>query len=153
MLSMKAKYAIKALLYLAREEKGKAILTGDIAEKEKIPKKFLEQILLELKNREILRSRAGKNGGYFLNADPQNIFVGDVVRAFHGPLAMMPCASITAYQRCQDCKEEDVCSIRWVMKDVRDATAKILDGTSLASLLENEASCANEGPRNLMFDI
>ncbi len=153
MLSMKAKYAIKALLYMAREEKGKALLTGDIAKKEKIPKKFLEQILLELKNREILRSRAGKNGGYFLNDDPQNIFVGSIVRAFHGPLAMIPCASITAYQRCQDCQEEDACSIRWVMKEVRDATAKILDGTSLASLLENEVACATDPKRNLMFDI
>jgi Rrf2 family protein len=153
MLSMKAKYAIKALLYLARQEKGHAVLTSAIAEKEKIPKKFLEQILLELKNREILRSRAGKNGGYFLEKDPKKIFVGEVVRAFNGPLAMISCASISAYQRCQDCHEEEVCSIRWIMKEVRDATAKILDGASLFALLENQISSEKTTKLKLMFEI
>src|ERR671915_229786 len=134
MLSNKAKYAIKALLGLADEQGGEPMRIADLARMEQIPPKFLEFILLGLKNNGILQSRKGKGGGYSLARDPADIYLGQIVRMFDGPLAPVPCASQTAYVRCADCRNEAVCGVRLAMKEVRDATAKILDGTSLASL-------------------
>jgi Rrf2 family protein len=134
MLSNKAKYAIKALLRLADEQGGEPMRIADLARMEQIPPKFLEFILLGLKNNGILQSRKGKGGGYSLARDPADIYLGQIVRMFDGPLAPVPCASQTAYVRCADCRNEAVCGVRLAMKEVRDATARILDGTSLASL-------------------
>jgi Rrf2 family protein len=134
MLSRKAKYAIKALLALAEHESEEPIRIADLARAEQIPPKFLELILLELRNQGILQSRKGKGGGYRLARRPSEIYLGQVVRTFDGPLAPVPCASQTAYVRCTDCRNETVCGVRLAMKEVRDATAQILDGTSLASL-------------------
>jgi Rrf2 family protein len=134
MLSNKAKYAIKALLRLADEHEGEPMRIADLARMEQIPPKFLEFILLGLKNNGILQSRKGKGGGYSLARDPADIYLGQIVRMFDGPLAPVPCASQTAYVRCADCRNEAVCGVRLAMKEVRDATARILDGTSLASL-------------------
>jgi Rrf2 family protein len=134
MLSNKAKYAIKALLRLADERGGEPMRISDLAREEQIPAKFLEFILLGLKNNGILQSRKGKGGGYSLARDPRDIYLGQIVRMFDGPLAPVPCASQTAYVRCADCRNEAVCGVRLAMKEVRDATARILDGTSLASL-------------------
>ena len=134
MLSKKAKYAIKALLALADNDGEEPVRIADLARAEQIPPKFLELILLGLKNQGLLRSRKGKGGGYLLARDPADIYLGQVVRMFDGPLAPVPCASQTAYQRCADCKNEAVCGVHLAMKEVRDATARVLDGTSLASL-------------------
>lgn len=134
MLSKKAKYAIKALLRLADHEQGEPMRIADLARMEQIPPKFLEFILLGLKNNGVLQSRKGKGGGYLLARDPATIYLGQIVRMFDGPLAPVPCASQTAYVRCRDCQNEEVCGVRLAMKEVRDATAKVLDGTSLASL-------------------
>ena len=134
MLSKKAKYAIKALLALAECEREEPMRIADLARSEQIPPKFLELILLGLKNQGLLRSRKGKGGGYSLARDPSEIYLGQVVRMFDGPLAPVPCASQTAYQRCADCRNEAVCGVHLAMKEVRDATARVLDGTSLASL-------------------
>jgi Rrf2 family protein len=134
MLSKKAKYAIKALLRLADHQRGEPMRIVDLALEEHIPRKFLESILLGLKNQGILQSRKGKGGGYLLARDPANIYLGQIVRMFDGPLAPVPCASQTAYVPCADCRNEAVCGVHLAMKEVRDATAKILDGTSLASL-------------------
>jgi Rrf2 family protein len=134
MLSKKAKYAIKALLALAAREPGEPMRIADLAREEQIPPKFLELILLGLRNNGMLQSRKGKGGGYLLARDPADIYLGQIVRMFDGPLAPVPCASQTAYVRCADCTNEAVCGVRLAMKEVRDATAKILDGTSLASL-------------------
>jgi Rrf2 family protein len=134
MLSKKAKYAIKALLALAEGEREEPIRIADLARAEQIPPKFLELILLGLRNQGILQSRKGKGGGYLLARDPSEIYLGQIVRMFDGPLAPVPCASQTAYVRCADCRNEAVCGVRLAMKEVRDATARILDGTSLASL-------------------
>jgi Rrf2 family protein len=134
MLSNKAKYAIKALLRLADEHEGEPMRIADLARMEQIPPKFLEFILLGLKNNGILQSRKGKGGGYSLARDPADIYLGQIIRMFDGPLAPVPCASQTAYVRCADCRNEAVCGVRLAMKEVRDATARILDGTSLASL-------------------
>jgi Rrf2 family protein len=140
MLSKRSKYAIKALLALADHERGEPVRIADLAREEQIPPKFLELILLGLKNQGILQSRKGKGGGYLLARDPADIFLGQIVRMFDGPLAPVPCASQTAYVACADCPNEAVCGVHLAMKAVRDATAKVLDGTSIASLRRQVAS-------------
>ncbi|HET9727087.1 MAG TPA: Rrf2 family transcriptional regulator [Gemmatimonadales bacterium] len=134
MLSKRAKYAIKALLALAEHGRDEPVRIADLAREEHIPAKFLELILLVLKHQGILQSRKGKGGGYLLARDPKDIYLGQIVRMFDGPLAPVPCASQTAYVACADCPHEAVCGVHIAMKAVRDATARVLDGTSLASL-------------------
>jgi Rrf2 family protein len=134
MLSKRAKYAIKALLALAEHGREEPMRIADLAREEHIPAKFLELILLVLKHQGILQSRKGKGGGYLLGRDPKDIYLGQIVRMFDGPLAPVPCASQTAYVPCADCPNEAVCGVHLAMKAVRDATARVLDGTSLATL-------------------
>jgi Rrf2 family protein len=135
MLSQKAKYGLKALLALAREHGRGPVQTSAIATREVIPHKFLEFILLQLRNRGIVRSKKGKGGGYTLLRAPEEITYGEVIRILDGPLAPVPCASVTAYVKCTDCPDENACGVRLVMKSVRDATAGILDHTTLADVL------------------
>jgi Rrf2 family protein len=135
MLSNKAKYALRALIVLAREDGSGPVLISDLAARERIPKKFLELILLDLKNHGILDSKKGRGGGYRLSKSPEEISLGEVIRVLEGPLAPIPCVSQHAYRRCADCPDERSCGIRLVMQEVRDATAGILDGTSLADVL------------------
>ena len=135
MLSKRAKYAIKALLALAEHGREEPMRIADLAREEHIPAKFLELILLVLKHQGILQSRKGKGGGYLLARDPKDIYLGQIVRMFDGPLAPVPCASQTAYVPCADCPNEAVCGVHLAMKAVRDATAQVLDGTSLATLM------------------
>lgn len=134
MLSKKAKYAVKAMLALAEHAAPTPVRIADLAREQQIPKKFLEGILLSLRNHGLLHSRKGQGGGYLLARDPREIFLGQIVRLFDGPLAPVPCASQTAYARCADCQDEAACGVRLAMRAVRDATARILDHTSLASL-------------------
>jgi Rrf2 family protein len=148
---MRAKYALKALVFLAKAGTQGPVQIGDIAESQKLPRKFLEQILLELKNMRLLKSRQGKGGGYLLAKDPEQIQVGQIVRTFNGPLALVPCVSVTAFGKCEECIDFDHCGVRRVMKKVRDVTADILDGTSLAALVAIEASESDEAA--LMFFI
>lgn len=136
MISKKTKYALKALIYLAREYDKGPILISDLARDERIPKKFLELILLTLKNNGILHSKKGKGGGYYLGRHPNTITMGQAIRVVEGPLAPVPCVSESAYAKCDECDDEQTCGIRLVMKDVRDAMAKILDGTTLSDVLE-----------------
>jgi Rrf2 family protein len=133
-LTKKSKYGLKALMILAEHAGKGPMLVTDLAERERIPKKFLEAILLDLKRHGLLQSKKGKGGGYFLRREPADITIGQVVRLLDGPLALVPCASQTAYMPCDDCVDEEVCGIRWAMTEVRDATAKILDNTTLAAL-------------------
>ena len=135
-MSTKTKYALKALQVLTKEYGQGPVLISEIARRESIPAKFLELILLELKNQGILQSKKGKGGGYFLARPPQTVSVGQVVRTVEGPLAPLPCVSRTSYMRCRECRDERSCGIRIVMKDVRDATARILDSTTLADVLK-----------------
>ena len=154
MLSMKTKYALKALTGLAREyEKGPShpMLISDLAEQERIPKKFLELILLELKNQGFLQSKKGKGGGYQLDRSPEVIKVGQVVRALEGTLAPLSCVSQTHYKACIECPDESTCGLKMVMKEVRDATAKILDGTSLADVVQRERTAGRRD--DIMFHI
>ena len=134
MISKKTKYGLQAATLLAQEYGNGPLLISDLAQRGKIPKKFLEYILLQLKNAGTLQSRKGKGGGYALAKPPTEISVGRVIRALEGPLAPVSCVSETAYQRCTEC-DEATCGIRLVMKDVRDAMAEILDHTSLQDML------------------
>jgi Rrf2 family protein len=152
MLSKKTKYALKALMVLAKEYGQGPVLISDIAQREEIPRKFLELILLELKNEGILQSRKGKGGGYFLGRDPHQISVGHVIRTLEGPIAPLPCVSKTAYMRCRECRDERTCGIRMVMKEVRDATSKILDSTTVADMLKR-VQLAVQGKDALSFAI
>jgi Rrf2 family protein len=135
MLSQKAKYAMRALLYLARAEAQQPVFISEIAEQQAVPKKFLELILLDLKRHGLVHSLRGKKGGYLLAKPPEMIFFGQVIRIIDGPLAQLPCASRTAYRRCDDCQDEKTCEIRRVLLQVRDSTARILDNTSLADVM------------------
>ena len=134
MLSRRSKYGLKALLMLAREAGRGPVLVSTLAEHDAIPKKFLEAILLDLNRHGLVQSKKGKGGGYFLRRPPDQIMCGEVIRALEGPLALVPCVSQTAYARCIDCVDEDRCGVRAAMQDVRDATARILDHTSLADI-------------------
>jgi Rrf2 family protein len=135
MLSMRAKYGMRALVYLAQRQGEGLISIRDIAVALNIPKKFLEAILLDLRNEGILQSRKGKEGGYFMERSPDTITIGRIIRFIDGPLAAVPCVSQTAYARCADCPDEKQCVIRWIMKEVRDSTAQILDNTTLEQLV------------------
>lgn len=151
MLSKKAKYGLRALLLLAREHGKGPVLIADLARSESIPKKFLELILLDLKNHGVLQSKKGKGGGYSLGKVPEAISLGHVIRVLDGPLAPIPCVSQTAYLKCEECKDETTCGIRIVMKEVRDATARILDGTSLADVLNRVARLSKGQKRRILL--
>jgi Rrf2 family protein len=149
MLSSKAKYGLKAMVHLAAKAGEGSVLIADIAEAERIPKKVLDAILLELKNHGLLVSKKGKGGGYSLARPPERIQVGDVLRILDGPLAPVPCVSRTAYRRCDDCRDEAACAVRGVMQEVRDAIAAILDNTTIADM----AKRVPKAEPILMYDI
>lgn len=153
MLTKKTKYALKALIFLVRKHRQGPVLISDLSESEGIPKKFLEQILLSLKNKGILQSKKGKGGGYLLGRPPETITLGEVIRVLDGPLAPIPCVSQTAYVKCDECEDEATCGIRVVMKQVRDETAKILDGTTLASLAGNVEKLTKAKKELVMYHI
>lgn len=135
-LSKKTRYAIVALTRLAREYGKGPIQIRDIAEGEKIPQRFLESILLELRKLGILGSKLGKEGGYFLIKKPADVKLAEIVRHFEGTIALMYCVSEKAYRPCEFCKDEVTCQIRRVFKEVRDTTYDILSRTSLAALIQ-----------------
>ena len=153
MISKKTKYGLQALLSLAREYGQGPLLIADLAEREGIPRKFLEYILLQLKNAGLLQSRKGKGGGYSLAKPPEEISVGRAVRILEGPLAPVPCVSVIAYRKCPECQDEQTCGIRLVMKDVRDAIAKVLDNTSLQEMLERSEQAARQGQGIIDYTI
>jgi Rrf2 family protein len=134
-LSKKTRYAIVALTRLAREFGNGPIQIRDIAESERIPQRFLENILLELRKLGILGSKLGKEGGYYMLKDPEEVKLADIVRHFEGTIALMYCVSEKSYQPCEFCKDESTCQIRSVFKEVRDTTYAILSRTTLASLI------------------
>ena len=131
MISKKCKYAIKALLYLAKnQESDRAIFSTEIAKNENIPQKFLETILRELRNFQILQSKRGKTGGYRLIQHPNKIKLTDLMRMMDGPIAMLPCVSINYYAHCEEC-DESCCTIKPVFEKVRDETLAILGNTTI----------------------
>ncbi|TDM00115.1 MAG: transcriptional regulator [Flavobacteriaceae bacterium] len=135
MISKRCKYGIKALVYINRNGiKGQGVFSSEISEKENIPKKFLETILRDLKNGQLLNSKRGSKGGYTLNRNPTEITLTEIIRLMDGPIALMPCVSLKYYQSCDECKEETCCKIKSVFEKVRDATLDIYGATSLEDL-------------------
>ncbi len=137
MISQKAQYAFRALIVLARRDVDEISMISDIAASRNIPKKFLEQILLDLKRHGIVQSRRGKMGGYLLLKGADEITFGEVLRIIDGPIAPLPCLSKMAYRKCDGCTDEASCEIRRVFARVADATRAILDNTTLADALAN----------------
>ena len=140
MLTKKAKYAIKALKFLAAERESGPFHISQIAEKEHIPQKFLETILLELRKNGFVSSKKGQNGGYQLIKDPETIFLIDLLRIFDGPVAILPCASLNYYEPCDDCENEESCGLRKTAIELRDSSLKTLRSTSIADVLKSENS-------------
>jgi Rrf2 family protein len=138
LLSKKTKYAIRALIALGEQFGGESMNIFTISQKEKIPKKFLEQILLEMRNAGFLFSKKGAGGGYSLLKNPAEINLVQVMRLTGGPIAQLPCVSLNFYQKCEECKEEATCGIRATFMSVRDATLKILSETTIADLIRKE---------------
>jgi Rrf2 family protein len=134
MLSKKSQYAFKALAYLTEKYNQGPVLISEISTKKKVPLKFLENILLELKKAGILESKKGKGGGYFLKKKPSEIKVATVVRIVNGPISMLPCVSLYFYKRCENC-DETQCGLHDIMIGVRDATLNILENKTLQDLL------------------
>lgn len=143
MLTQRSRYGLRAMLMLAKEPAGAPPLPmSRIAIEAQVPRKFLEIILTELKASDLVVSTRGKQGGFHLSRPAHMISFGDIIRVIEGPLALIPCVSRTAYKRCKDCKDETTCEIRMAMMTVRDDTARILDGRSLADAVADELAAA-----------
>jgi len=138
MLSKKTKYAIKALVLLGKSQADVPMHIAEIAERENIPRKYLEGILAELRKAGFLYSRKGSGGGYVLGKRAEDILLVYVLRLTDGPIAMVSCASLNYYHRCDECLDEATCGIRQVFINIRDASLKILTETSIADLIRNE---------------
>jgi Rrf2 family protein len=138
MLSKKTRYSFLALVHLAKEYQKGPILISTIAESEKIPKKFLEAILLELRRNGFVNSKKGKGGGYYLIKSPDQVNLADILRLFEGAIALLPCASFKYYEPCCHCKDETTCGIRSVIKDLRDETVRYLKTISLSEVIRRE---------------
>jgi Rrf2 family protein len=136
MLSQKTKYALKALLYLAEQDADHISKTIEIAESASIPKKFLEQILLDLKRGHFVGSKQGKFGGYYLLKSGNDITLADIHRLFDGAIALLPCASLNFYEPCSDCKTESELSLRHRLMLIREETLKAMQGITIASLVK-----------------
>lgn len=133
MISKKTKYGLKALSYIARQE-DKMIAIASIAEHENIPHKFLESILLILRKSGFLGSKKGKGGGYYLLKEPEDIYMTDLMRILEGPIAPVACVSLNYYEKCDDCRDEESCSLNKLMIQVRDANLAVFRNTTLADL-------------------
>jgi Rrf2 family protein len=132
MLSRRAKYALRAMIYLAGHRGAAPVSVRDIAQDLKMPRPFLEQIFSELKRSNLLVSTRGNQGGFLLSRSPKDINLAEIIRHIDGPLALAPCASRTAFQQCPDCVDLRICRLRPALIAARDATAKILEKTTLA---------------------
>ena len=136
MLSRKTKYGLKALTFIARQEDREPVQIAVIAESENISKKYLESILLTLKKNGVLGSKKGKGGGYYLLKNPEEVDMSGVMRVLEGPIAMIPCVSLNFYEKCDDCPDEDACSVHKLMIEVRDSTLEVFNNTMLSDLIK-----------------
>lgn len=152
-LSKKTQYSLRALYALTRNYGQGPTLIQDMSEQERIPKKFLEQILLSLKGYGLVHSKSGKGGGYALSQPPRMIMVGSVVRLMEGPLAPLPCASETRFKKCDECIDAETCATRIVMREVRDAIAKVLDNISLEEAVRRADDAAQRKSGAVNFQI
>ncbi len=140
MLSQKARYALRALVELARAGADIQLTSGELAERADAPRKFLEAILLEMARRSLVVSRRGKYGGYALARPADSISFAEVIRVIDGPLALAPCVSRTAFRKCHDCESLETCTLRGALLRARDATAAVLEGYTLAAALEDHSA-------------
>jgi Rrf2 family protein len=151
MLAQKTRYALRALLYLTENHGGSAVQLARIAETQQVPPKYLELIMLDLKKAGMVRSIRGPKGGYALAREPEEISFGEVVRVMEGPIALVPCASVNFYAKCGDCHDEATCAIRKAFSTIRDQSAAILEGISLAEAGDWErgaaAKCDDSSPK------
>jgi len=138
MMSMKCKYALKALVQLAKYQGKGYLQTKTISKGENIPKKFLEQILLQLKYARITGSKQGNGGGYYLAKKPKDISVADVYRLFDGAIAPVPCISLNFYEKCDDCSSEKTCTIRHELIKIREGARVIMSKTTIQSFLDSK---------------
>lgn len=138
MLSKKTKYAINALIYIAKRDNGKPVMSSEIATQQHISKKFLERILLDLKDAKILDSKRGRHGGYFLNKSSEDINLADVMRLFDGAIAFLPCVTHDYYEPCEECKFEEQCGIRHAFMELKHMTVKFLKSCTLKDILQRE---------------
>ena len=134
---MKTRYSLRALYALSRDYGHGPTLISKLSEEGAIPLQFLEQILLSLKGSGLVESKKGKGGGYSLARSPKEVMIGSVIRIVEGPLAPLPCASDTAFRKCDECEDVRTCGTRFVMRQVRDATAQILDHLTLQQVCDH----------------
>lgn len=142
MITQKMKYALKALLVLADEAataKPLPLTIEEIAQRSGTPKRFLEHILLEIRNAGVIASTRGRSGGYSLLKRPAEISIPELLRLIEGPIAPLPCLSRSAYQRCEDCKDEASCRIRKVFAEVFWSYLVIIESLTLADMLRADA--------------
>ncbi len=138
MISKKSKYALNALLHLTKKQGEGPVLISTISADENIPQKFLEAILLDLRNAGILSSKKGKGGGYYLLKKPEDVNIAQVLRIFDGPIALLPCVAFNFYERCEECKDEEVCAIREAFKEVREESVRIFKEYTLRKMVDRE---------------
>jgi len=132
MLAQKTRYALRSLLFLVEEGKGNPVRLARIAETQRVPPKYLELIMLDLKKAGLVRSTRGPRGGYVLGRLASEISFGEIVRVMEGPIALVPCASVNFYARCGDCHDEETCAIRRAFSLLREQSANLLEGISLS---------------------
>jgi len=152
-ISKRTQYGLKAIIALGREYGKGPVLISKLSEQERIPIRFLETILLDLKSRALLTSKKGKGGGYQLTRPPSTITLGSLKRLMEGPLAPLPCASETAYRPCETCEDVEHCEIRIVMRQVRDAIAEVLDRTTLADVISKVPHTSTRAIAELTYHI
>jgi Rrf2 family protein len=150
MLPKKTKYAIKALIALAKQYQDKKPLRiSQISEEEKIPRKFLEAILLELRNHGLVGSKMGSTGGYYLLKHPEEVMLSTIIRVTGGPIALLPCVSLNFYEPCNECVNESTCGLRDVVLEVREASIKILSKTSLSDIILREKKLSQKNKKSI----
>ena len=140
MLAQKTRYALRSLLYLVEEGQGAPVQLARIAQTQRIPPKYLELIMLDIKKAGLVRSTRGPGGGYVLARHPDHISFGEIVRVMEGPIALVPCASVNFYERCGDCHDEETCAIRRAFSLLREQSAALLEGISLSEAAAWEKS-------------
>ena len=138
MLSKKTKYAINALVFLAKNQDRGPILISEIAEHEHIPKKFLETILLDMRNAGYLNSKKGKGGGYYLIKKPADVNLAEIIRYFDGAIGMLPCVTHKYYEKCDECEDETWCGIRQSFLEIRNKSVEMLKNDTLEHIIKNE---------------
>lgn len=134
-MSKRSKYAFKALIRLAKNYGQGYVQTAEIAELENIPKKFLDQILLEMKHAKIVNSKQGNKGGYYFLKNPKEVTVAEIYRLFDGPIALLPCISLNYYEPCDDCADEATCELRGQFSKIRERTRTIMSKTTIMDFI------------------